>query len=184
MFKILSIKYLHIFILSKFGIMKGFATFEIPVAPHVRKYLIHKFGDSYEVSQLDLLGMMIIPLLSKPLKVCRIEKKSLTDSNKSTLYTVSISYEYFERQGFYLEVDQLKLIGRACDKYFREMLFAHVSVNSRTQPKQRMKSIIDFCEAHGISVEDIDPRTLYRNFYRKKEGEPASSPPNPAVILN
>lgn len=164
--------------------MKGFATFHIPVAPHVKKYLVHKFGPSYHVSQLDLLGMMIIPLLSKPIKVNRIDKKSLTDSTKCELYDISISYEYFEKQGFYLEVEQLRLIGRACDKYFREMLFSHVSVNSRNQPKKRMKSIIDFCEAHEINVEDIDPRTLYRNFYRKKESKPGNSRQNPVELLN
>jgi|SRR5690606_26111660 len=165
--------------------MKGFATFEIPVAPHVKKYLTHKFGACYEVSQLDLLGMMIIPLLSKPVKVNkRIDKKTLTDSNKSMLYSISISYEYFEKQGFYLEVEQLRLIGRACDKYFREMLFSHVLVNSKNQSKKQMKSIIDFCEAHEINVEDIDPRTLYRNFYRKKEGKAGNSRRNTAELLS
>ena len=148
--------------------MKGFATYDIPVSPHVRKYLVNKFGEDYEVSQLDLLGMIIILMLSKKFKVNKKPAK-ITDSHKSEVYRISISYEYFEKQGFYLELEQLRLIGRACEKYFREMLFGHVLVNSLDQPKHRMKSIVQFCEAHNISIEDVDPMTLYRGFYRQNE---------------
>lgn len=168
MFKIITIKYLHILILSKFGIMKGFATFQIPVAPHVKKFLTVSFGKIYHVSSVDLLGMMLIPLFSKEIKINKKSDTNLTDSIKSNIYTISISYEYFERQGCYLSHDQIRMIGRTFDKYFREMLYTHMLVYSKNHPKKQKKCIVDFCETYGIDVEDIDPDTLYRDFYRKK----------------
>lgn len=146
--------------------MRGFASFQIPVAPHVKKFLVSNYGENYLVSQTDLLGLMLIPFFSKEIKVNRGRK--LTDSMKSELYTISISYDYFERQGCFLSHEQIKLIGRTLDKYFRELLFSHIEVYSVNHPKRQKQCIVDFCKVNGITIEDIDPDTLYRDFYRKK----------------
>lgn len=150
--------------------MNRFATFEIPVAPHVYKFLASKYGEVYKVSQTDLLGMMIIPYLTKKVNVVKKStERKITDQTKTKTYTIAISYDYFVRQGFYLSYDQLKFLGRIADRYFREVLFSHVAITAIDNPKSQMKSIVNFCEAYNIGVEDIDPRTLYRDFYRKRE---------------
>lgn len=146
--------------------MSGFAQFQIPVAPHIKKYLISNFGENYVVAETDFLGMLLIPYFSKEIK--RNELQDLTDSVKSDFYTISVSYKFFVRQGFFLSHGQLKIIGRILDKYFREVLFNHVAVYSHNHPKKQKQCIVDFCKLNGITVEDIDPDTLYRDYYRKK----------------
>ena len=145
--------------------MKEFCTFKIPVAPHVKKFLSSSIGEKYSVSQDDFLGMMITPLFTKKQK---IHRRELSDSKKTVFYEMSISYEYFEKQGCFLSLEQHRLIGRMLDKYFRDMLYNHVLIYVSKHPGSHKKAIVDFCESFQITVEDIDPETLYKDFYRKK----------------
>lgn len=143
----------------------SFATFNIPVSPHVKKFLNAYVGKKYMVSQDDFLGMMITPMLSKKQY---IHRGVYTDSKKTVSYPISISYEYFEKQGCFLSFEQHRLIGRMLDKYFRDMLYNHVMIYIAKHPGSQKKAIINFCESFGITVEDIDPETLYKDFQRKK----------------
>lgn len=144
----------------------SFATFNIPVAPHVKKYLTSTFGEGYKVSQNDFLGMMITPLFTNEVKV---NKNELVDRRKNTYYPISISYDLFQKQGCFLSPHQSKLIGRMLDKYVREMLFTHVLIYVKNHPNNHKQAILNFCTVFEINAEDIDPQTLYRDFYRKKK---------------
>lgn len=148
--------------------MKGFATFYIPVSPHVRKFLTAKYSDEYRVSKNDFLGLLLTPFFTKEIKILKKEE-SVTDSIKSEVYPISISFDFFQRQGCFISHDQLRLIGRTLDKYFREMLFNHVSIYSSMYGVSKKQCIIDFCEMYGISPDDFNPESLYRDFKRKSE---------------
>lgn len=152
--------------LINFENMKGFATFHIPVQPHVQKFLTAKYGECYQLSQNEFLGMILIPFFSKEVKI--IKKTDIRDSVKTELYPVSVSFTFFDRQGCYLSHAQLRTIGRTLDKYFREMLFNHVLIYSQTHQTGFKKCIIDFCELHQITQKEINPESLYRDFQRKK----------------
>lgn len=149
--------------------MKGFAKFYIPVSPHIKKFLEAQYGEEYHISKIDFLGLMLTPFFTKEVRIHKKDKGDLTDSVKSELYPISISFDFFQRQGYFISQDQLKFIGRTLDKYFREMLFNHVAVYSNMYGVARRQCIIDFCEIYGISPEDFDPDSLYRDFKRKQD---------------
>lgn len=147
--------------------MKGFAVFHIPVAPYVYKFLMSKYGPDYHLTQNEFLGIILLPFFSKEVKI--INKTDPRDSVKTELYPISVSYSFFARQGCYLSHEQLKLIGRTLDKYFREILFNHVLIYSQTNKTGFKKCILDFCEIHQISPDDLNPESIYRDFQRKKQ---------------
>lgn len=148
--------------------MKGFATFYIPVSPHIKKFLETQYGSEYHVSKTDFLGLMLTPFFTKEIKVLKKDKEPITDSIKCEVYPISIGFDFFTRQGYYISHEQLRLIGRTLDKYFREMLYNHVTIYANLYGTASRSCIVDFCELYGISPEDFDPDSLYRDFKRKK----------------
>lgn len=148
--------------------MKGFAKFYIPVSPHVKKFIQAQYGDEYRISKVDFLGLLLIPFFTKEVKGLK-NNQTLTDSVKTETYPIHIGFDFFQRQGHFISHNQLRLIGRTLDKYFREMLYNHVMIYSTLYGRGQKQCIIDFCEIYGITPEDFDPDSLYRDFSRKKE---------------
>ena len=157
--------------------MKNYDVISIPVAPHVEKFMSASFGPVYQLSKNDQIGIMILAMLSK----------KLTDMNpnvkfniQNQYYQVAVSMNYFKKEGFSLDIAQKKLIGKALDLYFRDIIYSYAIMNYKCHRHEIKQSIITYCEAFNITTEEIDPETLCRDIRRKK----TASSPNLITILN
>lgn len=145
--------------------MKNFDVIAIPVAPHVQKFMNESYGEVYELSKNDQIGIMILAMLGK--KIVDIDPE-LRLANQSAYYQISISTNTFIKEGFSLDFIQRKLIGKALDLYFRDLLFSHAMMNHRCFRHEIKQSIITYCGAFNITTDDIDPETLCRDIRRRK----------------
>lgn len=148
--------------------MNGYAKYYIPVSPHVKKFLTTIYGEEYQISKVDFLGLLLIPFFTKEVQLFTGRSK-ITDSVKTDVFPILISFDFFQRQGYFISHDQLKLIGRTLDKYFREMMYNHVNVFSAAYGVAKKQCIVDFCELYGITEEDFSSESLYRDYQRKQE---------------
>lgn len=156
---------------------KSFDVISIPVAPHVHKFMTASFGDVYQLSKNDNVGLMILSMLSKTNATF---DSSLDLPAPRNFFQVSISLNYFIKQGFSIDYEQRKMIGKALDLYFRDIVFSHAVMSHKCFGYEIKKSVINFCEAVGITVDDINPETLCRDLRRKKSADS----PNLITVLN
>jgi len=148
--------------------MKNFDIISIPVAPHVKKFMLKSFGEIYELTKNDHLGIFIIAMLSKKFTELNPDIKL---ERQSEYYQVSISMNYFLKEGFSLDFAQKKLMGKAIDLYMRDMVYTHAVLNTTIFGHDNKQGVINFCEALDIATDDIDPETLCRDLRRKKSAD-------------
>lgn len=147
--------------------MKNFDIITIPVASHVKKFMSATFGEVYSLSRNEQIGIMILSMLTKTSNL----DNSLKLSSQREYYHVSISLNYFLKEGFTINLEQRKMIGKALDLYFRDIIYAHAVMTNRRFGFEIKQSVIDCCDAFGISADDIDPETLCRDIRRKKSAD-------------
>lgn len=157
--------------------MKNYDVISIPVAPHVEKFMTASFGPVYQLSKNDQIGIMILAMLSKKLTDLNPEVKL---NSQNQYYQIAISMNYFQKSGFNLDIAQKKLIGKALDLYFRDIVYSYAIMNYKCHRHEIKQSIITYCEAFNITTEEIDPETLCRDLRRKK----TVTSPNLITILS
>jgi len=156
---------------------KNFDIISIPVAPHVHKFMTATFGDVYQLSKNDQIGIMILSMLSKTNSTL---DPSVDLPSPKSFFQVSISLNYFTKKGFSIDYEQRKMIGKVLDLYFRDIVFSHAVMSNKCFGYEIKKSVINFCEVFGITVDDINPETLCRDLRRKKSADS----PNLITVLN
>lgn len=147
--------------------MRNFDTIAIPVAPHVKKFMTAAFDEFYFLSKNDHIGIMILSMLTKSPEL----DASLKLPKQTEFYHVKVSLNYVAKNGFSIDFEQRKMIGKALDLYFRDIVYSHAIMANKCFGFEIKQSVIDCCDAFGISVDDINPETLCRDIRRKKTAD-------------
>jgi len=147
-------------------------TLDIPVTPHVKKFMTVLYGESYILNMNDTLGKAIHVLLNK-----RINSNGLLKNTEDPTYPVKISYSKRKNEGFVIHKTNIYMISQFCDKYFREVIFLYTlirSINSKDHNNIK-KGIREALYVFDVSEEDISLDTLYRDYMRKRMKPPYSN---------
>lgn len=156
--------------------MKNLFTLPVPVYLYVKKYLRTIYGEAYEISVTDSIGIYLSTMLQKEPKHIDWEIKI---SSKSDYYTVCFGQKIFEKQGFAVNNKELKYMGELLDKYFREQCYSFILHDSLDREDHYKDSLRNFLKVYQITDEELDPDTLYKDFMRKKN----ANSPNPIANL-
>lgn len=139
-------------------------TQNIPVANHVYKFLVARYGTDHIVaSRRTFVGNLVLSLHSRNNDYRR------KSTGFSKIFKVTVSESFYEKLGMHITPENAMLFNQQVDSVFREELFCHAIINNTTDKKKFLKSIRSFLDVYDISEDDIKLDTLYRNFKRKKE---------------
>lgn len=137
-------------------------TKKIPVAKHIKKYLIYNFGKHYIFSKKDWISPLISGLLKRGYRT-RIFKTA------EDFYEIKISDDEIKRLGRIIEWERVGALNFAIDQIFRKHLFLHMDMNRKLNSGVAMQTMVQYLEEMNITEEDISFDTLYRDYRRKQK---------------
>ncbi|MDO6813808.1 hypothetical protein [Tenacibaculum soleae] len=142
----------------------------IPVADHVFRYLVHKYGsDTIIAERSDIVGSIILSSLNRNNDL-GISKKKYSKSIK----VVIKDYQYL-KNGVFVSVKKGQVFNKIIDKMFRGELYSHCFINKKLHDDAYIKIIRQFLDIYNISEDELKVASIYRDFKRKKQEKEAIS---------
>lgn len=154
---------------------------DLPVAPHVLKYLRFKYGqDPYDVCRDDLVGLLVHSLLD------RMPSDLNLDPNSSgNVFRVQVGPKHRNTKGVFISKESAEVFNKAVDLEFREMLYQHVESGKRVKPKVKVKPLVqEFLEERGITEDDLKLETIMRQYRRIKKLQELDGRPRSRAFKN
>lgn len=145
-------------------------TITLPVAPHVKKFLLIWYGPDYILTLNDSLGKSIHALLRK-----KINSVKGTRQIKEPFYTIKVPASKIQREGCVIHTNNLYLISEQFDKYFRDIIFYYAMINASCNEGKYKESLRQALAFFDITEDDISLESLYRDFTRKRAEPPFSN---------
>ena len=139
--------------------MSKYVTKEIPVSPHIRKFLEYYFGTTYTFSKNDFLGKLIISVFRKGFRREEVIKSKDT-------YTVKILPRQLGLIGNHIEWSDAVYINKGVDDIFRNLLFFHIDMMRKTDKNNAFDTLLQSLYEFRITEEDINFDSLYRDYKR------------------
>lgn len=140
-------------------------TQNIPVADHVYKYLLHRYGtDHIKATRNTTIGSLVLSLQGR-----NKDKRPAKKSGFTKIFKATITEQAYNKLGIHLSEENAQLFNDQVDKMLREELYWHVTINKGQTNKMHINSIRSFMEAYDITEDDIKLDTLYRDFKRRRE---------------
>lgn len=139
-------------------------THQLPVSPHVYKYLTATCGsDHIKASRKSWIGNLVLDIQTKDFKY-----KPLT-SKMDHIFKVTITEHDFNHLGTNITPKSAKVFNKTIDMIFREKLYEHALIANRINGIPIMKYLEGSLEIYDITEDDLKFDTLYRDFKRKKD---------------
>jgi hypothetical protein len=136
----------------------------IPVADHVFRYLVHKYGsDTILAKRSDIVGNIILSSLNKNSDLDISRKKF-----KKSIKVVIKDYQYL-KNGVFVSVKKGQVFNTLIDKMFRGELYSHCFMNKELHDDAYIKIIRQFLDVYNISEDELKVASIYRDFKRKKK---------------
>lgn len=142
-------------------------TIEIPVSPHVNKFLNIMYGNNYILDTRSTLGKAIFVLLQKKVKLVKINPEV-----NNSIFKIKIPDIRTKLGGCYIHQNNINMISQYCDRYFRDILYMNTLIQSVHESENIKKGMRRVLEVFDISEEDIALDSLYRDFMRKRNEKP------------
>jgi hypothetical protein len=141
--------------------MKRITKKKIPVAKHVKKFLIYYFPEPYTLSYNDFIGPLICGLMKRGFRTDVVKRGEAS-------FEVAFKDDQLKRLGKVIVWDQVIAFNKAVDDIFRKQLYSHMDLNRKLDENFARKSMVQFLVEMNITEEDIDYDSLYRDYKRKK----------------
>ena len=139
-------------------------TEHIPVADHVYKYLVKICGgDTLVASRHDFIGSVVLNSLGTNHDVVLSSKKY------SKHFNVVITDHKYLKNGVRLGVKSGQVFNRLIDRMFRDQMYMHVFMNKSTDNKMYLNGLREYLEMYGITEDELQLDTVYKDFKRKKK---------------
>lgn len=164
--------------------MTGNVSINLPLKPHLKKYLVKKYGDSHVVSRHSWLGRYIIDLLDKNYR------KNKANIEKGEFYTFVVPASIIQQIGFDVSPAKYNDLAIMINKVFLNDLYSYIDVSIAAELKfhnpdhdsinkqNRMRAISQFLLHYGITEDEVAVSSIYRAFDRetKREAEHSKNP--------
>lgn len=130
-----------------------------PVEPHVRKYLIKRYGSAHIATRKTLLGSLVLTSLEKTYVK---QDKRIEPLYK---YSVLIPEYYVNVIGHTLPRNTQQHLGECCTKLFNMAMFEFVD-NEVWAGAKAMPTLKRFLNRYEITEDDMKFESLYRAYQR------------------
>lgn len=141
-----------------------------PVKPHVFKYLVYRFGESFTYANNSTLA----PIIKST--ICTTTKSNTKIFISDFKYQVNLTEYYFNKFNVVFSRAKLYDFNLDVDRLFREELFQFMILSKNIYNHSYKSTLKDFLEKLNITENDIKLETLLKDFTRK-------SAENDSVIL-
>lgn len=138
----------------------------IQVPVYLKKFLEKTYGESYQLQHDDYLGILILNTLKKKSNTYYEFTKSKGEMSN---YEVCISMSFFDKYGCSINENDMILLGRAIDNWFRQNLYQTAILNEKHFNIPFKETIVHYISSYGISEDELSYSTIRRDFNRKKE---------------
>ena len=168
--------------------MPGTITLNIPLNPHLTKYLTKKYGNTHRVSRKSWLGRYLIDLLDKKYR------KSNVNISKDSFYQVSVPPSIIKEVGFELSPLKIKSLSDMIHKIFINDLYSYIEVSVGSELKfynedfdsinkqNTLRAINQFLKFYDITEDEISVDSIYRNFHREQKKDKCEKVKSTEVI--
>jgi hypothetical protein len=151
----------------------------IPVKPHLKKYLLRKLratNDTITISSKDPIcfGISILNILQKKNSYLLNFKKKQLDKfinsiDKNCFIIIDIGENYCNRSGLFIDDDKIFYINKFIEKQFRNEMFVFVNSNYIYNPKFVIEyGLEDFLSFFSITEDEYQKETLVKFYHRNK----------------
>lgn len=136
----------------------------LPVPAYLKKYLITLYGEMMKPTHHDEFGAFILNTLEKKSN----HDYTLKSIPNDTTYAVRLNYHIFQNNGCLLSTRKERIIVRALDDKFRNMLFSQAVINKTSFNIPYKETIIAVLKSYGITEDELSYSTIRKDFNRKK----------------
>jgi|GEM_PF-5379025 len=155
----------------------GSVTFNLPLKPYLKKFLIKKYGTNYTVSTNSWLGKYIIELMDKEYRRGNVK------FDKKNCYQLVIPASVVSRIGFDISPTKIRMLESMIQKVFNSELYSYIDVTlgsnlffyneeHNSYNKQKInRAILQFLKVHEIFENEIEPESIYRDYSRYRESD-------------
>jgi hypothetical protein len=139
-------------------------TESIPVADHVYKYLVKRYGsDTVTATRNDIIGNIVLSSLNRNSDI------KLAKPKFNKVFNVVIKENHYLRNGVFIGVKHGQVFNNMVDKLFRDEMYFHVFINNSEDKAKFLEGIRKYLSLYDITEDDIKLESLYRDFKRKKD---------------
>lgn len=139
-------------------------TESIPVADHVYKYLVKRYGgNTLTATRNDIIGNIVLSSLNRNSDI------KLAKPKFNKLFHVVIRENHYLRNGVFIGVKHGQVFNSMVDKLFRDEMYFHVFINNSEDKDKFLDGMRKYLNFYDITEDDIKLESLYRDFKRKKE---------------
>lgn len=140
----------------------------VPCPTYLKKFIEISFGENYELSQTDWLGILVLGLLQKkshPTYHYAGQKKAAQFGDKLVF---NFTLHQANKNGFFLvNSDEQKII-KAIDDVFRSSMYRAAMLNQENFGIEYRSTITTYLDAFNITEEDLAYETIRKDFNRLK----------------
>ncbi|GAB3233162.1 hypothetical protein GCM10027346_20930 [Hymenobacter seoulensis] len=148
--------------------MKSLNSLDLPVRPHVYKYLLLHLGPEYVLSRTDPHGLLLFLLLRSPLTNAR---KDAVVAEYSLKFNVGLENYPFRQYGLTLTSDTVYMFNNTVHEQIKAEL--HAFVDLAVELGQRQKdAVLDFMAKYDFTDKDISYDTLIKSYQRYRASVP------------
>lgn len=141
-------------------------TITIKLKPYLQEYLTCKLDGSLTVSQSNIIGVMMAPLL----EYCPKDYRPENVKDKKLRFTLvledGIGGKRIHR-GIYISEKNQKMFEKMLEMHFFDLFFSYVDDKIRYK-KEIKKCILQFCMDYNLTFNDISFEMLKKRYYRRK----------------
>lgn len=132
---------------------------QIPVEPHVQKYLSARYGPAHIAGKTTFLGLEVLSALQK-----RYEKPDKSIA-WHFYYPVYITARYVNFNGHTIPRNNLQHLGIAMGLLFDEDMKRHLDLIVSNGGKA-LPELKAWLQLHNITEDDVKVESLYKNYQR------------------
>lgn len=136
---------------------------DIPMKPHLVKFLQKLFGSKMRVTRTSWFGLDLVKILSKD-----YQKKPQFPKSMSRFRCV-IPKTLCDTFGHFPEYDQFPVLENKLNKIFTQNMIEHIELCKRQYDFDGLNSIMAFFDYYGITEDDYKLETAYRQYMRYKK---------------
>lgn len=135
---------------------------KIPVSKHIKKFLEYYFPHPYIYRSTDFIGVIIAGVFKKGYRV-RVKKKAEAE------FTILLKENDVDRLGKVLEWEDCLKFNKAVHSIFLTVLYTHMDISRKLGIEKSKVAMIQLLAEMGITEDDINFESLYREYGRKKK---------------
>lgn len=136
---------------------------DVPVRPHVLKFLQHYLGEHYFLSDDDQFGMYLFALMRRPRRDARRDHVLEAYQGKWRVHYGSVPAK---KLGLHLTGKVVQKFDKFVDDILKHELVGHVNCEVKYGNKIKY-AIEEFLSERGMSEDDVQVETLYKHYQRK-----------------